>query len=111
MSAKSIYVSGPYTAPTREGEDENIARAAAVAAELLAAGWMVFCPHTMSSTIARQYNDIMNWGWEEWLVLDIYWLSKCDAIYMLPGWRESKGAVIEYMVAKGLGLSILGATE
>ena len=34
---KSIYISGPYTAPDREGEDKNILTAARVAAGPLAA--------------------------------------------------------------------------
>ena len=107
---KSVYIAGPYSAEDREGEDKNIYYAARVASWYMADGWAVFCPHTMTSIIDREHNhDILTW--EDYLTTDIYWLSKCDAIHMLPGWRESKGASIEYLVAKGLGLEILGAVE
>lgn len=36
-------------------------------------------------------------AWAEYMKRDIAWLSDCDAIYMLPGWRESRGACIEYV--------------
>ena len=102
---RSIYVAGKYTAPDREGEDRNIARAAEVAAEYIREGWAVFCPHSHSSQIARDH-DIHDW--ETWLTLDIYWLAKCDAIHMCKGWQDSKGARLEYLVAQALGLEIRG---
>lgn len=102
---KSIYISGPYSAPDREGEDQNIRYAAAAAAEYLRKGYAAFCPHTMTAQIDRELEAL---SWEEWLIFDLYWLAKCDAIHMLPGWRKSKGAMLEYMAAKALGLEILG---
>ncbi len=71
-------------------------------------GYAVFCPHTMTSQIDKECNDDKVLTWEHYLAQDIYWLSKCDAIHLLPGWRGSKGASIEHLVAKGLGLEILG---
>jgi len=105
---KSVYISGPYSAPDREGEDQNIRYAAAAAAEYLRKGYAAFCPHTMTAQIDREFNGSKLIGWDDWLTFDLYWLAKCDAIHMLPGWRESKGAMLEYMAAKALGLEILG---
>jgi len=34
-------------------------------------------------------------------------LVGCDAIYMLRGWRDSKGATAEHAVAKWIGLEII----
>ncbi len=31
----------------------------------------------------------------------------CDALYMLDGWENSKGAIIEFELAKSLGIGIL----
>ncbi len=108
---KSVYISGPYTAPDREGEDKNIRAPAFVASVYLSAGWAVFCPHTMTAPIDREFNEDQGITYDDWLTLDLYWLKKCDAIHMLPGWRQSKGARIEYMAARALGLGIRGEVE
>jgi len=34
-------------------------------------------------------------------------LLECDAIFMVKGWQESRGAVIEYNLASELGLALL----
>lgn len=34
-------------------------------------------------------------------------LVSCDAIYMLRGWQDSKGATAEHAVAKWIGLEII----
>jgi hypothetical protein len=38
-------------------------------------------------------------------------LECCDAIYMLDGWENSKGANIEYQYAKDNGLDICYESE
>ena len=40
----------------------------------------------------------------EIVAADISELLACDAIYLLPGWRKSKGATAEYHVAMWAGL-------
>ena len=40
---------------------------------------------------------------------DLRALLDCDAIYMLPGWQESRGATVERSVAVDCGMTILGA--
>ena len=36
---------------------------------------------------------------EDYMAKDIMILLQCDAIYMLPGWQESKGARLEHKIA------------
>lgn len=104
---KKIYIAGPYSSPDgHAGEDRNTEVAAEAAAKYFKEGWAVFCPHTMTRDIARRF--IPDFGWDNWLETDIAWLACCDAIHMLPGWMDSKGAYLEYIVARGLGLEILG---
>lgn len=38
--------------------------------------------------------------WEEHLAADIISLMECDAIYLLPGWEKSRGASLEYAIAR-----------
>jgi len=44
---------------------------------------------------------------EGWLERDLEILSRCDAIFMLKGWKQSRGAKREYARAKELGLEIM----
>ena len=41
--------------------------------------------------------------WQEYMRADIKAMLSCDAVYMLPGWMDSKGARIEAFIAKELG--------
>lgn len=45
--------------------------------------------------------------YDEYLSLDIETLKSCDAIYMLKGWKNSKGAQLELEYAKKLGLNVI----
>lgn len=44
--------------------------------------------------------------WEEYMIDDIRGLFECKAIYLHRDWGTSKGARIEYGIAKELGLKI-----
>lgn len=44
--------------------------------------------------------------WIDYMKEDISELLSCEAIYMLKDWGQSKGARIEYAIAKELGLTI-----
>ena len=37
--------------------------------------------------------------WEEYMQMSMTMLRMCNAIYMLNGWEDSKGAVLEYNYA------------
>lgn len=43
---------------------------------------------------------------EEYMRMSFELLNICDAIYMLEGWENSKGANQEYGFAKGKGIEI-----
>ena len=107
---KKVYIAGPYSSDEgHKGEDKNTLIAAEYAAKYLKKGWAVFCPHTMTRDIARNFAESLTW--EQWLETDIAWLACCDAIHMLPNWEKSKGACLEHVVARGLGLEIFYSQE
>ncbi len=43
-------------------------------------------------------------SWIDYMADDIKELLSCDAIYLLKDWNQSKGARIEFVIAKELGL-------
>lgn len=46
--------------------------------------------------------------WAEYMREDLRALTECTAIYLIQGWCDSKGAVLEAKVAKALGLTPIG---
>jgi len=92
-----IFVSGPY----RGNVEPNIIKARRVAVMLWQQGWAVFCPHTNTANFDGECPD------DVWLKGDIEILKRCDAIYMMSTWRESKGSQEEYRIARELGKEII----
>lgn len=91
-----IYVSGPYTL----GDiDTNIAKAREVAVELWKMGYAVICPHTNTA-----HFDCPEIPYEAFIAGDVEMVRRVDALVMLPGWMESKGAVREHQVAEDAGI-------
>ena len=104
--AKSIYISGPLT--TAGKPEENLRAAMEAAIRLIEDGWIVFCPH-LSLNLHKHAvaNNLPEFGWDEWMEQDLYWLDRCDVVYMLPGWRESAGALAEHKRALQLGKDVI----
>lgn len=48
-----------------------------------------------------------NWSWSDYMKQDVKLLADCDGIFMMKGWRRSKGARLERYLAKKLGLIIM----
>jgi hypothetical protein len=44
--------------------------------------------------------------WQQYMDITLQMLRGCDEIYMLAGWRNSKGAQIERLYALGSGMEI-----
>ena len=100
---KRIYIAGPMTGI----EDLNRAEFEAARLRLLRSEkeWSVYVtvPHFIA------YDEC----WDESTPLNeiasvlISNLVNCDAVYMLRGWEQSKGAMAEHAVAVWIGLEII----
>ncbi|MBB3752498.1 hypothetical protein FHT44_005010 [Mycolicibacterium sp. BK634] len=106
-----IYIAGPMTlyGPPNWGYEHF----ADMAKRLRAAGFDVISPHELHGPEdAPQYGDDdpdSAWGW--FLRRDIRELAKCGRIVMLPDWEKSRGAQLEFTVAKALEMEIIYAHE
>ena len=87
-----IYVSGPYTVGDTE---ENVAKAIDLGVKLRDMGHVPIIPHLSHYVHARNPRN-----YRYWMDWDLELLSRCDAIYRLPG--ESPGAdeEVAFMVAR-----------
>ena len=50
------------------------------------------------------YNE--EFEWEDYMLADIKELFKCDAIFMLSNWKDSKGARVERAIAYEMDLTV-----
>lgn len=89
-----VYVAGPMSGY----KDMNFPAFNAKADELRHDGFIVINPVDI--------NPDPNADWKESMVNDIKALVDCDKIYMLKGWRSSRGASLEFSIAWALGLEV-----
>lgn len=94
---KTIYISGKIT-----GTTDFVERFARAESRLKLQGWRVInpvkkCRHMNPKTTL----------WSEYMRVCIRLLTRCDAIYLLRGWRQSKGAIIEQRLAVDLDMDII----
>ncbi len=92
-----VFISGPFTGPTPWDTHKNVLTAEAYAAEIAAAGAMPFCPHLNSKNPV----GVQDWGF--WMAGCLEVLERCDAVFFLPGYRRSRGAMLEFGCATSLG--------
>lgn len=103
MHKAKVYISGPIT-----GHADYLEEFAHTEREVIA----LFDGHVEiinPAKIGERLPDSTTW--EEYMKLDYILLDMADTIYMMPGWRESTGACIEYGYAYAKGKKILKAEE
>lgn len=103
-----IYIAGPMTGiPLLNFPLFNLH-----AAELRAAGHDVVNPAELNGgadelwAVATMTPEQVQAHWLTCMRKDIAQLILCDAIFMLPGWKASRGASLEQHIAQSLGLKV-----
>ena len=84
-----IYISGPIT-----GTSDYMERFEKVEKKLTENGYSVINPAKVNAMLPEDAT------WEEYIKVSLTLLSICTGVYMMPGWRESRGAVLEFMQAR-----------
>jgi hypothetical protein len=90
-----IYISGPIT-----GTKDYMQRFEKAEKELTEKGYSVINPAKVNAMLPQDAT------WEEYIRVSLTLLSICTGVYMMPGWRESRGAVLEFMQARRNGMQI-----
>lgn len=93
--SRRIYISGPMTGLP----DLNFPAFHKAEAELVSEGWTVLNPASLGLVPGADWHDYLRW--------DIAMLATCEAIFLLPGWSQSKGVALELHIAKKLEMQIL----
>jgi hypothetical protein len=98
-----VYLSGPMSGIP----DYNFPAFHAYAKHLRDRGFDVFNP---AEADEKEGRTAENTAWECFLRRDIRALVDCDAIAMIPGWMDSKGATLEHYIAVKLKMDVLDAS-
>ena len=101
---KVIYIAGKYTGDSDWETYSNIHHARVQAHRLWNEGWAVICPHANTAFFGGPESHEIDW--EKWLGGDLEILRRCDAVFMLNNWEDSKGAKAELKEAKRMGIDI-----
>ena len=93
---KTVFIASPYTL----GDvGVNVKESMDVANTLMNLGYNPFIP------LLYHFQHIVNpRPYEDWIEIDLHWLSKCDCVLRLPG--ESSGADGEVKRAGELGIPV-----
>ena len=88
-----IYLSGPISGMSIETSMANFIEAKK---EIF---WCLDYCHTdiVNPFDIKPFLGLKNWWC--YMITDLYALSKCDSVYMLRSWRNSRGACIEHLYA------------
>jgi hypothetical protein len=93
-----LYLAGPMTGVPQY----NLPAFHAAAGRLRSLG------HNVSNP-AENFDGRTDLEWTNYLAKGIRQVTRCEAVAVLPGWRKSRGARLEVVVAKALTLPILDA--
>ena len=102
-----LYVSGKFSHDDLlHGVEHHVLTASRYSLEAWRKGFAVLCPHKNSSGFQHSELD-----WEIWMLGDLAFIARLqpergDALLMLPGWEESRGACIERQYALDIGLQV-----
>jgi len=102
---KKVYIAGRYSSNNVIEVFDNIRKGQRMATKVFLAGFAPFCPFLdFHYTLMLRRNESLTV--EDYYKYSLAWLAVSDAILMLKGWQDSKGAVAEHQEAHRLDMPI-----
>ena len=102
MKKEKVYLSGAISGLPREEYMKHFADAEQ---ELIKQGYKVLNPTKLLPSRHLWVYRLV--GYKLTLLYDLWHLMKCEGIYMIDGWENSKGARLEKATAEILGLKVI----
>lgn len=110
---RRVYIAGPMNPRHGGGAIEylrNCSRMIDAARDLIKAGFAPFCPAVDMAYFLGGPDDAAPTA-AEIKAYSLAWMDACDCVLLMPGWRSSKGTLVEIQEAKRIGLPIFNAGE
>lgn len=106
-----IYVAGKYSDNGRDNgsRQKNVDIAKEYSIKLWNMGFGAVCPHTNTAFFDDSPDLIISY--DDFIKRDCEILNRCDAIYLLPNWKDSEGAKKERKYAVKYGIPIIGSLK
>lgn len=95
-----IYISGQIT-----GTNDYLKRFNNAESKLIDLGYDVINPALVNSMLPKTTT------YQQYMKMSLCMLEMCDTIYMLKGWKDSKGARLEHEYAKTNDYKIIYESE
>lgn len=105
---KLVYIAGKYNGDKFDDVQKHIDLAREVSIKVWEHGGVAFCPHLNTAHFQLHAPHILETDIMEGCIL---LLSRCDAIFMMSNWKDSKGAKEEYEFAKKNSIPILDSLD
>jgi hypothetical protein len=101
--AKTAYLCGPITGLPNNNK-EAFEKAFQKWGKL---GYFVINPHDLCEGLVSTHKGTAEELWRNCMKRDISIMVRCDAVVLLDGWNNSRGATIERNLAQQLGIDCI----
>jgi hypothetical protein len=101
---KRVYVAGAYSANNVIDILKNIGRGEEYSSKIFMMGMAPFCPWHDKNYVTHNWNEIFSV--QQFYDYSIAWLEVSDAMFLVPGWENSKGTLAEIAIANRIGIKI-----